>query len=140
MVKIIVIRIKGRVDVAPDVKKTLDMLGLRRKFSCVILDDSPETIGKIKKVQNYTAYGPVKEETLKQLLLKRAKPLLDEKTVNAFIKGFMEGKKRLEDLNIKKFFSLHPPRGGFKKDTRKAWPEGVLGRNEKINELVIRML
>lgn len=140
MVKIIVIRMRGRINVPPDIKRTLDMLRLRKKFSCVILDDKPETIGKLKKIQNYIAYGQVKEETIKQLLLKRAKPPLNEKIVDAFIKEFMEGKKKIEDLKIKKFFSLHPPRGGFRKDTRKSWPEGILGNNKKINELVMKML
>ena len=146
MTKIIVIRMRGRVNVAPDVKKTLYMLRLRKKFSCVIVNNKPETLGKLKKVKNHVSYGEVKEETIKQLLLKRArlpgnKPAkLDEKTLDSFIKNFIEDKKTLKDLGIKLFFSLHPPRGGFKKPTRKIFPDGILGKNEKINELTIKML
>ncbi len=146
MTKIIVIRIRGRVNVASDVKKTLYMLRLRKKFSCVIVNNKPETLGKLNKVKNHISYGEVKEETIKQLLLKRArlpgnKPAkLDEKTLDSFIKNFVEDKKTLKDLGIKPFFSLHPPRGGFKKPTRKTFPDGILGKNEKINELTIKML
>jgi len=146
MAKLIVVRIRGRVNLAPDIKKTLNMLRLRKKFSCVILEDSSENLGKLKKAQNYISYGQVEEETIKQLILKRGrtlgnKPLKeDEKKIESFIKDFIEGKKELVDLNIKPFFRLHPPKSGFKKDTRKLYPEGILGKNEKINALVLRML
>ena len=68
--KIIVIRMRGTVNVAPAIKKTLYLLRLRKKFSCVLLDDTPETKGKLIKVENYVAYGSAKEETIKKLLLK----------------------------------------------------------------------
>ncbi len=86
------------------------------------------------------------EEILASLLLKRArlpgnKPLvIGEKEASHFAREFLQGKKTLDELGIKKFFSLHPPKGGFKKDTRKLFPEGILGKNEKINELIVRML
>lgn len=144
-IKLIVIRIRGKVNVAPNVKKTLYILRLRKKFSCVLIDNTPENIGKLRKVENYVSYGQAKEETIKKILLKRArlpgnKPLKEKKKIEAFVKEFIEGKKKLKDLGIKPFFSLHPPKGGFKKQTRKIFPEGILGKNEKINELVIRML
>ena len=140
MAKIIAIRIRGRIGLIQSVIKTLDILKLRKKFSCVILDDKPETRGMLKKVQNYISYGLIKEETLKKLLLKRAKPKIEKEKVDKFVKEFIEGKKQLKDLGIKPFFSLHPPRGGFKKKTKKLFPEGILGKNEKINDFVVRML
>ena len=140
MTKIIAIRMRGRIGLTQDVIKTLDILKLRKKFSCVILDDKPEIRGMLKKVQNYISYGLIKEETLKKLLLKRAKPKIEKEKVDKFVKEFIEGKKRLKDLGIKPFFSLHPPRGGFKKKTKKLFPEGILGKNEKINDFVVRML
>ncbi len=146
MVKIVVVRMRGRVNVAPDVKKTMYILRLRKKFSCVILNDSPEIIGKLKKVQNYIAYGEAKENTIKQLIMKRGKlsgnkPFKeDEKKIDIFVKEFMDGKKKLEDLGIKLFFRLHPPRSGFKRDTRKSFPKGILGKNKEINKLILKML
>ncbi|MCL6500721.1 MAG: uL30 family ribosomal protein [Candidatus Pacearchaeota archaeon] len=146
MAKIIILRVGGKVNVPPDVRNTLDKLRLRKKFACVIVDDTPALAGKLKKIQNYVSYGALAEETLIGLLIKRArlpgnKPLkIEEKTANNFAKEIIQGKKKLEDLGIKKFFSLHPPRGGFKKDTRKLFPVGILGKNEKINELIMKML
>ena len=50
----------------------------------------------------------------------------------------MKGKK-YDELGIKPFFRLHPPRGGIRSKVH--YPEGVLGNHkEKINELVERML
>ncbi|MCX8194177.1 MAG: uL30 family ribosomal protein [Candidatus Pacearchaeota archaeon] len=116
--KIAVIRIAGQVDLPPDVKKTLELLKLKRKFSCAIIEDKPELIGMIKKIQDYVMFGEITEETFQQLLLKR-------------------GKNEDEKIRV---FHLHPPRGGFKKSSKLLWPKGILGKNEKINEFIIKML
>ena len=51
----------------------------------------------------------------------------------------LEKGKKYEELNLKPFFRLHPPRKGIK--SKLHFPKGVLGDNkEKINELVKRML
>ena len=119
MEKIIVIRIKGQVDVAPDIKKTFEELKLNKKFACRVIENKPELMGMVKKVKDYVAYGIADEKTLEQLVAKRGDP----------------EKKITEQV-----FHLHPPRGGFKKSTKLAWPKGILGKNEKINELVLKML
>lgn len=117
--KIVIVRIKGKIDLPPDVRETFKKLKLLKKFSCRIIEDKPELLGMVKKIKDYVAYGYIAEETLKQLLEKRGKP---------------------EKKDIEQTFSLHPPRGGFKKSTKLAWPKGILGKNEKINELLLKML
>lgn len=116
MAKIAIIRISGKVDVVPDIKKTFEMLMLDKKFSCAVIDDKPEIIGMVKKVQDFVAFGDIKDDVLKELMEKRGKK--DKKMV----------------------FHLHPPRGGFKKSTFLHYPRGILGKNEKINELILKML
>lgn len=118
MAKIIVIRIRGKIDLHPDIRKTFEELKLNKKFSCIIVEDKPEIMGMIRKIKDHVAYGNIEEETLKKLLEKR--------------KG--------EEWQVGRVFHLHPPRGGFKKSTKLAWPKGILGKNEKINELVLKML
>lgn len=147
MTKIVAIRIRGTVNVSGSVSKTLNMLRLRKKFSCILVEKTKETEGMLKKVQDYIAFGEIDQETLKQLLLKRArkqgdKPLeIAGKTIDEFTLKFIENKAKLSDLKIKPFFRLHPPRGGFKKSIKKHWPKGVLGYyGLKINELVKKML
>ena len=110
-----IIRISGRVGLKEEVINTLDRLCLRKKYACIVIDEKPEIIGMVKKVRDYVAYGKIDEKTLEELKRKRGK----------------EGKK---------FFSLHPPRGGIK-SSKLHFPKGVLGDNgDKINELIRRML
>jgi large subunit ribosomal protein L30 len=147
MKKIVAIRIRGTVNIPRGINDTLYILKLRKKFTCVLLDSNKETEGMLKKVKDYVAFGEIDQETLKQLLLKRGKKQGDKnleiagKTIEEFTTKFLEGKTGLEDLKIKPFFRLNPPRGGFKGSIKKPWPKGVLGYyGIKINELVKRML
>jgi large subunit ribosomal protein L30 len=147
MDKIIAIRIRGTVNVSEKIGLTLHLLKLRRKFSATLLEKNKINIGMLEKVKDYIAFGEIDQETLKQLLLKRARKEGDKKiefagkTIEEFIKKFWENKAKLEDLKIKPFFRLHPPIGGFKRSIKKAYPKGVLGYyGTKINALVIKML
>jgi large subunit ribosomal protein L30 len=115
--KLAAILIRGLIDLRQDVKDTLRMLNLQKKNACVILEDNPINRGMLKKVENYITYGEVKEETIK---------LLQEKRPSA-----------------KKYYSLHPPRGGFeRKGIKKPYNlKGALGnRKEKMNDLIKKML
>lgn len=127
MDKIAVIRIKGQTKLKQEIKDTLKMLGVNRKFTCVVLDATPSIRGMVKKVINHVTFGKINEETLNLLKEKRGKKTKDK-----------EGKE-----TYKKFFRLTPPRGGFeRKGTKVAFKAGgALGdRDEKINDLIKKML
>jgi len=115
--KIAVIRISGCVGVERKIVETLNRLRLRRKFSCIVLENTKENLGMIKKVKNFVAFGKIDDETYR---------LLNEK----------------RKTKIENFFRLHPARGGI--DSKKHFGEtrkGVLGNHkEKINDLIRRML
>jgi len=112
---IAVIRITGDVDLSKDIRETFNILKLRRKYSCIVLNPNKEQEGMIEKIKNFVAFGDIKDETLKKLKEKR-------------------GKK-----DNPGFFRLHPPIGGIK--TKMHFPKGVLGNHgNKINELIERML
>ena len=140
-----VIRISGMVKVNKNIAETLERLRLRRKYSCVILDEKKVEIkGMIDKVRDFVAYGEIDEATLKKLVKGRGKKVgdkeLEDKEVEEVVKGILEGKK-IEDINekVKSFFRLHPPRKGI--DSKHHFPKGVLGNNgDKINDLIERML
>lgn len=123
-----------------DVKETLSRLRLRRKYACVVINPNKEQEGMIKKVKDLVAYGDISKETFEKLLEKRGhlidkkKHLDSKKVVEELGKG-----KSYQDLNLKPFFRLHPPRGGI--NSKLHFPKGVLGNHkEKINDLVLRML
>src|SRR3989338_3233422 len=119
---ICLIRIAGKTGINGKVKETLNRLRLRKKYSCVVIENPNESqLGMIKIARDFVAFGEISDETYKKLKEARGKKV--------------SGK-------LKPFFRLHPPRKGI--DSKKHFGEtkkGVLGNNkEKINELVLRML
>ncbi len=116
---IAVIRIKGQVKIRKEIQETLKRLGLKKKYSCRILDKpKPEELGMIKKARDFIAFGEINEETYKKLVEARGK----------FSKS-------------KTHFRLHPPRKGIESKKHFGVGKGVLGDNkEKINDLIMRML
>jgi large subunit ribosomal protein L30 len=137
---ICLIRIRGQVKLDRDVKETLDRLRLRRKYACVVINPNKEQIGMIKKLRDFVALGNINNDTFKKLIEHRGKRIDKKKTIDSkkIIEDLEKGKK-YEELNLKPFFRLHPPRGGI--DSKQHFPKGILGDNgEKINELVLRML
>lgn len=139
---IAIIRIHGMIKVRYDIDETLSRLRLRRKFCCVVVNETPEILGMLKKIRSFVAYGKISEETLAKLIKERAEKIGDKKAEienpEKIAKEVLAGKS-FEDLKIKPFFRLHPARGGI--DSKKHYPKGVLGDNkEGINKLIERML
>lgn len=111
--KIIVIRMRGEVSKRKEILDTFRMLGLKKLYSAKLLENTPSNMGMVKKVENFAAWGEAAEET--------------EKLLESRIKGGAS-------------FGLKPPRGGLK-SKKLRYPRGNLGYcEEKINELVKRMV
>lgn len=137
---ICIIRIKGRVGLKKEIEETLSRLRLKRKYSCVVINPNKEQQGMIKKVRDFIAYGEINEKDFEKLIEARGKVTDKTKKLDSK-KIFEEVKKgkRYEELNLKPFFRLHPPRKGI--SSKLHYPKGVLGNHkDKINELVRRML
>jgi large subunit ribosomal protein L30 len=138
---IAIIRIKGMIGLPKAVQETLHRMLLRRKYALVVLKETEELNKKLKKIRNYVAYGKIDDKTLKDLVEKRAQLINkeDKLDVSKVLAGI--GEKKAEDLGIKGFFRLHPPRKGIDAKKHFGVNKGVLGDNkEKINELIWRML
>ena len=114
---IAIIRIKGMVGIKKDLAETLYRMRLRKKYTCVVLENpTKEQEGMLKKVVNFVAYGEIEPETYKKLVEKRK-------------------------TKIENFFRLHPPRKGIESKKHFGVGKGVLGNNGKdINKLIERML
>lgn len=138
---ICVIRIRGDVKVDRNVRETFNRLHLRRKYSCIVMvNPKKEQIGMVKKIRDFIAFGEIRKDVFEKLIDARGQKINKSKKVDSkkVIEDLEKGKK-YEDLNLKPFFRLHPPRGGIK--SKMHFPRGVLGDNkEKINDLVLRML
>ena len=140
---IVIIRISGIPEMPEKAGETLYRLRLRRKYSCVLLNETRENAGMINRVENFVAYGRIDKETLTELIKARGNAIGNKKIkieAEKIAGELLESKteKNLEDFGLKPFFRLHPPRGGI--DSKKHYPMGVLGENKKINELIRRML
>jgi large subunit ribosomal protein L30 len=116
---IAVIRIKGQVKIRKVVTETLNRLGLKKKYSCILIEKpKAEEMGMIEKVRDFVAFGEISPETHKKLVEARGK----------FTKS-------------KTHFRLHPPRKGIESKKHFGVGKGVLGDNgNKINDLIERML
>jgi len=139
---IALIRIAGLVNMNSRVEETLSRLRLRRKFSCVIIKETPENLGMLQKTRNFVAFGKINEATLEKLISTRAEKIGNAKAkitgADKIAKDIIAGKS-FEELGIKPFFRLHPPRGGIK--SKLQYPRGVLGdHKEDINKLIEKML
>ncbi len=141
---IAIIRISGIPEMPQKAGITLDRLRLRKKFTCVLLNELPENLGMIRKVENFTAFGKIDKDTLIELIKMRGKmaggkkgKIDAEKVAHDLLNS--KTPKKISDFGLKPFFALHPPRGGI--DSKTHYPRGVLGNSkEGINKLIRRML
>lgn len=148
-----VVLIRGTVNTHPDVRKTLELLRLRKKHACVVVEENPVNKGMLQRVKDYVTYGTIDEKSFTELVSKRGElvgktKVADSKVDAAKIaKEYFEGKLKLreftEKYDLKPFFRLHPPKGGFERGGIKMpfAKGGVLGnRNDKISDLIAKML
>ena len=152
---ILAIKVRGDIGAPPDVKHTLDLLRLKRKHVAVVLEASQSVLGMLRKVAEYVTWGELDEETLSLLLEKRGRLIGNKKITEEYLrsKGFssvrelaqalLSGKVTFKQLpEIKPFFRLAPPSGGFNKTIKKHYlAGGELGyRGSAIKPLVKAMV
>ncbi|MHA1268731.1 MAG: 50S ribosomal protein L30 [Candidatus Helarchaeota archaeon] len=154
--KLIVIRIRGSVNVRKEVEDTLRMLGLYRVNHAVIIDNRKEYLGMLQKVKDYITWGEITLEILVKLLKKKGMIEGRKKLTDDFLQKYTEFKS-IEELaeaifsnkidiksifKLKHVFRLHPPKGGHDGKIKRPFKAGgSLGnRGEKINDLVKKMI
>ncbi|MFA6073545.1 MAG: uL30 family ribosomal protein [Candidatus Woesearchaeota archaeon] len=109
--------IRGLIGVNKDVKDTLRMMNMIKKFSCIVVEDNPVNKGMMNKCKDYITYGELSVETLQELDSKRKKQ--------------------------NNHYALPPPRGGFERMGTKTpyTTKGALGyRGDKMNDLIKKMI
>jgi len=137
---ILVIRIQGSAELNTPIEETLNRLNIHRKFATTFIDEKNEVLmGMLEKIKNYVCFYEIDENTAKQIILKRGQTKMGKKINEKDVDKIWENIKKGE-WTIKKFFRLHPPIGGFRKNTKLIYPKGILGKNKDITKLVLRML
>ena len=138
---LLVIRISGDVDINSDIREALFRLKLRRKYAAILIKPDPQNMKILNKLRNHVAFGDINKETLRDLLSERGQLIDKKKKINIDDVISQMEKKKLESLNLKPFFRLHPPRKGIESKKHFGVGKGVLGDNKSsINDLVRRML
>ena len=146
MAKIAAIRIRGSIGLDAGKLKTFELLGLKAVHNCIVVEDTPQNKGMIKKVEGYVTFGEIDEETFVKLVSSRAAVSEDRlkelkaKSLEELAKAVYSGKS---DFKIQKTFKLHAPTGGWgRAGIKKAIKQGgALGyRGADINALIARML
>jgi len=156
MNRIVVIRIKGVVKSPKEVKDTLYLLRLRRTNVATVFRRDPSIIGMIKKVEPWVAWGEIRKDVFKELLLKRGRLIGNKRfteeylkktlnmTLDEFVDKFFNLEIELEDVpGLKPFFRLKPPSGGYpRKGIKYSYKEGGAWGywGEDINNLLLSMI
>jgi large subunit ribosomal protein L30 len=149
-----IVQVRGTVNTRREIKDTLKMLRLHHINHCVLVPDTPEYLGMVRKVKDFVAYGEVDAETLGTILATRGRltgnrRLTDEYVkentpyggIRDFAQAIHEGNARLSDLpGLKPVLRLHPPRKGLLTIKRTFQQGGALGYyGKEINSLLYKM-
>ena len=149
-----VVQVRGVVNTRHEIKETLKMLRLHHINHCVLIPETPEYLGMIRKVKDFVAYGEVNAETLETILRTRGrllgnKPLTDEylktassySSVSELAEALADGEIKLKDIpELKPVLRMHPPRKGYKTIKRTFNQGGALGYyGREINSLLYKM-
>ena len=150
----LVVRMKGTVNVPFWALTTLQNLYLNKRFSATLVPETSDYLGMLRKIKEWVAWSKADSEIIKTLIEKRGKKITqldsqkeskkkDEyKGIDELVNVIVNDKIKFSDQsNIKPWFSLNPPRGGFKKKSKKQFTDGgILGNNKDLLEIVKRMV
>lgn len=156
MPKLLVVNLHGLINVPRARRETLIQLGIGKRFAATVVGDDPVSMGAVKLCKDYVAWAPIDESLLTAILESKGKisnsRVLDDEALKGMgfkshadlAKAIMkaESSDRLASIEgLKPFFGLSPPKGGFKRSSRRQFREGgILGENPKLHEIVRRML
>jgi large subunit ribosomal protein L30 len=147
-----IVRLRGEVNVRPEIKATLGMLRIHRVNHCVVVNEDPHYRGMIQKVKDYVAWGKIDDDTLTLLLEKRGRLSGNRRLTEEFLKentkystfkelaaALNSDSANLNDLGIKPIFRLHPARKGLRTTKKTAQQGGDLGFRQDLTGLIKRM-
>jgi len=149
-----VVRVRGPAGRRKEIEDTLRMLMLKKPNNCVIIPETKEYLGMLRKAKDLITWGDINKKTLSLLIEKRGKIIGDKKidreslkditdfnSFDDFSEALIKGKVKLKNYKkIKPVFKLNPPKHGYK-SIRLPYPKGDLGdREDRINQLLERMV
>lgn len=152
---LLVVRMRGTVNVPYWALTTLRNLYLNKKFSATLVPETTNYLGMLRKINQWVAWSKADSDIIKILIEKRGKKKnaaleskdenkskSDYKGIDELVDVIVNDKIKFSDQNnIKPWFSLNPPQGGFRRNTKKQFSDGgILGNNKELLEIVKRMV
>ena len=149
------IRVRGTVNIKPNIKKTLELLNLTRANHCVILKETSSTKGMLQVVKDYITWGEIEKNNLTKLITNRGrlegdKPLTEDyiksatsySTIDKLSQAIIDEKLKYKEIpEVKPVLRLNPPKKGYEGIKRSFSNKGALGyRGKDINKLIDRMI
>ena len=150
-----VVRVRGTVNVKPDIKRTLKLLRLTRANHCVLLEEKPSFKGMLQVAKDYTTWGEIDKDVLSKLIKTKGRLEGEEDITEDYVKSstsysgvdklvqaIVDNKFKYKEIpNVKPLFRLNPPKKGYEGVKRSFKNGGALGyRGKEINKLIERML
>mgnify|MGYP006286193433 CR=1 FL=1 len=151
-----VVRVRGTLNIKPEIKETLKLLRLTRTNHCIVIPDNPVYRGMLQKVKDYVTWGEINQEVMEKLVSGRARIEGGQSLTEKYVKknsDFGTFKDLSQAIAGDKFtyknipgvnpvFRLSPPgKGGYEGIKRSYRTGGALGyRGEKINDLLEKMI
>jgi len=149
----LVVRMRGTINVPSSAKATLTYLNLTKKYRATLISESQQSLGMLRKVKGQVAWTLADPGIIKDLLEKRGRKAGFKHISNSDLpkeydsieqlgSAISENKISISEVdNIKPWFALTPPRGGFKRKTKNQYNEGgLLGECKDLVAIVRRML
>ena len=154
MTSLLVVNLHGLINTPSEARTTLVELGIGKRFAATIVVDDPSTVGALKLCKDYVAWSNIDAEMLGSLLKARGRvsnsKTLDDGTLKSMgyqdhfelaSKMIKEGSTLSSVDGLKPYMGLSPPRGGFKRSSRRQFRQGgILGANPTLPDLVRRMM
>ena len=154
MTSLLVVNLHGLINTPKEARTTLVELGIGKRFAATVVSDEPSTVGALRLCKDYVAWYKVDSELLASLLKAKGRVSNSRTLDDASLKGLgfkdhaelaskiIKEETKLSAIHgLKPYIGLSPPRGGFKRSSRRQFGEGgILGENPSLPELVRRMM
>lgn len=151
----LVVNMRGIVNTRSPVRATLEQLSIARRFNATIIPDTESYRGMLRLSKEHVAWCKIQAPLAEKLLSTRSEKstgvkYLEEEmkkskeyaSFGELAKALESGKVNLSHLRLMRpFFRLNPPKGGFRKSTRRQHSDnGILGHNVDLPKYVEKML
>jgi large subunit ribosomal protein L30 len=152
---LLVVNMRGLVNTRKPVRKTLEQLHLLRRFNATIVPDTPAYRGMLKSAKEHLAWYEADFEIVEKLIRSKAESSNGRKvpeeelprranysSLDELARDVASGKLKLDDAQgFRSFFRLKPPRGGFKRSSRRLFTQGgILGWNKELPQMIEKMI